>query len=494
MGRRVALVAVTAGAAMLAGCSLKDAFSGHADVVARAGGQELTVERVAAMVAPVKQIRLQREVIDRVADLWVDYQLLGQALAGGDSLLDSATVAQAMWPLVAQTVANHLHDSLVATSKPTAAQVDSAYNGNDFRYVSHILVAVRQDTIDAVKTERRRVAEGYLGQVRGGADFHQLAARVSDDPGSKPNGGRLGLVPRGIMVRPFEDAAFALQPGQISNLVETAYGYHIIWRPALAAVRDSFATELADIFAVKFDSMFLDSLTNKTGITVRGSAPAAVRAAAQNLRASKARNRTLATFRGGRLSERDFARWLQAFPMQTRGAIGSAPDSTLREFVRSIARNEMLMRTAAERRIGLTPADWDSVRVRYRQELTTMLTGMGIAPESLAADTSVRTLGRQAAAARRVDAYFADLTGNNSTRQYFEVPPFLADVLRSRAEWQVNPAGVDRALERARVLRGPETPPSPSPMMTPAPIQPGTGGPPLPEGARPVSPPQRTIR
>jgi peptidyl-prolyl cis-trans isomerase D len=478
MSRKSVFAAAVVAVVVLAGC--KEAFSGHADVVATAVGQELQVERVAGMLAPVKQIRLQREVIDRVADLWVDYQLLGQAVARGDSLFDSATVEQAMWPIYAQMLVNQLHDSMAANMKPNAQQVDSAYNSNDFRYISHILVAVRQDTSESVRNARRRVAEGYLQQVRGGADFARLASRVSDDPSSKPNGGSVGMMPRGVMVKPFEDAAFALEPGQISNLVETAYGYHILYRPRLDAIRDSFTIALEDVMAVKFDSVFLDSLTNKTQIAVRGSAPAVVRAAAQNLRAAKERNRTIATYRGGRLTESAFARWLQAFPLQTRGAIATAPDSSLIDFVKSIARNQMLMETATERGLVLPAEDRDSIEVRFRRDLTALLNGMGIAADSLAADSSA---DKAAAAARRVDLYFSDLTTNSRGRQYFEVPPFLADVLRERFDWSVSNAGVDRALERARTLRGPEEPPEaqrPPAGMQPAPVQPGAR-PPLPQ-------------
>ena len=296
-------IAVVSALVLVAGCSLRDAFTGHESVVARAGGQELTAERIASVIAPAKTVPLRREVVDRIAELWVDYQLLGQAVAAGDSLLDSATVAAASWPFVTQSLVNELHDSMVSGVKATPAQVDSAFNGGDLRYLSHILVAVRQDTTDAVKTAKRHQAEQYLAQVRRGADFAQLAGRVSEDPGSKGRGGSLGLVPRGVMMKSFEDAAFGLRPGQISDLVQTAYGYHIIWRPELAQVRDRFAAGLDTLFAERYDSLFLDSLANKTNIKVRGSAPAIVRAAAQNLRAAKGRSRTLATYHGGRLTE-----------------------------------------------------------------------------------------------------------------------------------------------------------------------------------------------
>jgi len=378
----------------------------------------------------------------------------------------------------------------VALTKPTQAQLDSAFNGNDYRYVAHILVAVRRDTVPAVLAARRRIAEGYLAQLQHGANFGDMARRVTDDPGSKANGGAY-FISRGQMVKPFEDAAFTLAAGATTpELVQSDFGFHIIRRPPLSEVRDSFSTHLEDILLGRTDSVFLDSLTNKTGISVRGRAPAIVKAAVNNLRAAKGRSRTLATWRGGSLSEHDIAIWLQAFPAQTRAMIGQAPDSTLVEFVKSIARNQQIIDAAHKRHITLSAGQRDSLRVHYRDDLRQILTGMGIAAESLAADSSVRGASRSAVASRRVDAYFTAITNTPGARQYFEVPPFLGDVLRDRFSWKINAAGVDRALERAKTLRGPETPTAPTgmPTMTPAPIQPAPGGPPV--GGRP----NRSIR
>jgi len=94
--------------------------------------------------------------------------------------------------------------------------------------VRHILVRVDPSATEKVKQATKKKAESILKKIKAGEDFAKLAAEVSDDPGSKQNGGELGFFPRGRMVKSFEDAAFALKLGQVSGLVTTQYGYHII--------------------------------------------------------------------------------------------------------------------------------------------------------------------------------------------------------------------------------------------------------------------------
>ena len=67
-----------------------------------------------------------------------------------------------------------------------------------------------------------------LERLRADEDFAEIAAEISEDPGSKDNGGDLGLFRRGQMVKPFEDAAFSLEPGTLSDLVRSDFGIHII--------------------------------------------------------------------------------------------------------------------------------------------------------------------------------------------------------------------------------------------------------------------------
>jgi peptidyl-prolyl cis-trans isomerase C len=92
---------------------------------------------------------------------------------------------------------------------------------------SHILIKVDADATEAQKTEARKKITAIQQKLKKGEDFASLAENYSEDTTSK-KGGDLGYFGRGQMVEPFEEAAFSLKPNEISDIVETQYGYHLI--------------------------------------------------------------------------------------------------------------------------------------------------------------------------------------------------------------------------------------------------------------------------
>lgn len=98
---------------------------------------------------------------------------------------------------------------------------------------SHVLVAyqgARRASATRSKDDAKKLADQLLTRLRGGAKFEDIATQHSDDPSAKTRGGDLGAFDRYTMTKAFGDAAFALDVGQISEVVETEFGFHIIKR------------------------------------------------------------------------------------------------------------------------------------------------------------------------------------------------------------------------------------------------------------------------
>lgn len=144
--------------------------------------------------------------------------------------------AQYMQPMVATF---EVVDGDPAKMVPAAideAQLRAQYDADKAKYVagdqrlaSHILVTVardaKPDAVAAAKAKAEQIAEQAKAP---GADFAALAKANSDDVGSKANGGDLGWVARGTMVKPFEDALFAMKKGEVSGPVRSDFGFHVI--------------------------------------------------------------------------------------------------------------------------------------------------------------------------------------------------------------------------------------------------------------------------
>ncbi len=103
------------------------------------------------------------------------------------------------------------------------------FQGDEKRRASHILIGFGPGATPEAKAQAKKKAEEILAEVKKNpAKFAELAKKNSQDPGSAEKGGDLGMFGRGAMVKAFEDAAYSMKPGQVSDLVQSEFGFHII--------------------------------------------------------------------------------------------------------------------------------------------------------------------------------------------------------------------------------------------------------------------------
>lgn len=124
----------------------------------------------------------------------------------------------------------YLEETLGNRIQVSDEEIQKAYDdyaSKEIATVRHILL-MTQGKNPAEKQEIRKKMEDILARARNGEDFAELAKEYTEDPGSKQNGGLYENFPKGQMVKPFEDAAFTVPVGEISDIVETRYGYHIL--------------------------------------------------------------------------------------------------------------------------------------------------------------------------------------------------------------------------------------------------------------------------
>lgn len=480
--RAVTLVALL----VLSACAgLKDALTAHVDVVARAGSQELSVSQLAKLMADA-QVPPRKDVAVAIANLWVNYQLLAIGGAKGDTATDAATVAEAMWAQVAQIKTKKFMEEL-AKKTPAAdpSTFQKHYDDGDMLAARHILFMARQGIASPTQRDSAKKLAEKIAKTLTVANFADMAKKYSAD-GSKDQGGALGVFPKGMMVKPFEAAVLALKPGQISPVVETEFGYHIILRQPYAEVAAEFAQKYGQNATQAVESTFVAGLENGAKVEVKSGAAKIVKSIGEDVDAYRDDNTMLATSRTVNLTAARMAKWIAAFPPQVRirEQIAQAPDTAMPYLVKNIMRQELLLRAADSAKLTVDTADVNGMQRSFHQAYVAGMTALKVSPAQLA-DSAKSASERERLAASRANAFLEGVLSQKE--QFVDVPEPIVLALRKKYEGRVVQAGIERAVaevekvkakaDSARKAAGPQS-------IVP---MPGEAGAP-PAGAAPAAP------
>jgi parvulin-like peptidyl-prolyl isomerase len=449
MKRNIVLAA--AAAFTISACSgLRDALNAHTDWVARASSGELSVTQLANLLGK-SRAPIRKDIAKSIANVWVDYQLLGAAAAHNDSLSDPKEIDEAMWPAIANLKARKWYD---VVSKGWGVEDTVAarqqWEKGQMLGADHILI-LTQGMNDAQKAVMKKKADS-LRRVVTPANFSATAAANSQDQQSARQGGSLGIFPRGAMVPQFEKALLALRPGEISPVIETQYGFHIIRRPTYDQVKGQLLQASRGRTVAVAESTYLAKLEQSGKIEVKKGAVATVKALGNDPDAYRHDNTVLATSTAGKFTTARLVGWLETLPPQARvlDQIKQSPDSLLVQLVRNFVKNELVLKQADSAGIKVEPAELAQLHGSFTNAVRTAWSQLGVMPQTLS-DSAKSEGDREKLAIKRIDDYFTRMV--QEAAPFVPVPTPLSNVLRGKYKYSFNDAGLDRAVQEAAKIR-----------------------------------------
>ncbi len=388
MNKKLRMATALAGLALVGACAKDEPTEG---LVARAGSHRLTVDDAVELLVDQENLPNDIEVVRSLAELWADYALLA-AEAAKDSTLAGLDLEPLVREQLDQEVIFQLRDSAIKVDTLLSdADLLAAYEREapDSRVrASHILMTFPDQATEAQRDSVRAAIESVRGRALAGESFAALARRFSKDPGTAQLGGNLGDFGRGDMVKPFEDAAFALQPGGISDVVETPYGLHVIRveskeAPGFEQVKEQFRIRLINQRYIQAESAFVAGVEERGKPTIQKGAEAVVRDVANDPAAPlsrRAARRALVSLADGAITVQDFRAVVQSQQPQFRAQVEAATDEQIRNFLKGLAQRELLLAEAEERGFETPQARVDSLVAEARSQLRTVAADIGLTP------------------------------------------------------------------------------------------------------------------
>jgi peptidyl-prolyl cis-trans isomerase C len=430
-------------ALLLASCD-----DGGSALVATAGSHELTVAQTVELTAPVSSVAADpRSVLD-VAELWIDYTLLAEALAEDPTLeqLDLTPVVQ-----------QRMDQEKVLEFRTSVVQLDTALSDSELRRryaadatdsevrVRHILLAWPQDATAAQADSVRSLARDLRARaVSGGEDFAALAREYSQDTQYAAAGGDTGYFARGEMITPVEDVAFALEPGEVSEPFESSLGVHLIRvvdrrTPSLS----DFRARLQEERTTDAEARYVVALQELSGAELADNAIAVVRRIARFPRAAMADvadDDEVIRYQGGAITVEEVRQFMLGRPSPFRITAAQASDEELRGLIlRTMLQSEILVVEAEAQGVTISEAREAEIRQEVRAQLLELARAAGLS---------------EVPSPDRVQEVVMPLL-SETLRGTREVVPLgvYAYALAQREPAEVVPEGVEAVVEQLRSLR-----------------------------------------
>jgi parvulin-like peptidyl-prolyl isomerase len=345
---------------------------GQERVLARAAGHELTVDEIVEILLRQDGLPNEPSVVAGLATFWVDYMLLAVAAQEDPELsgvsLDALLDPQFEQEMIESYMLSIVQPDTVLTEDELREEWNRAPPADSVR-ARHILLTYPAVATVAQSDSVMRVALQLLQRARAGESFAALAEQYSEDEGSAGQGGDLGFFGPGTMVPPFEEAAYALAVGEVSDPVPTTFGLHLIQvvdrtSTAFESAKDLFRNDVIIQRSISADSTFLAELDREERISVNAGAEGVLRELASSprtARGGRAMGRVLVSYADGSFTVADALEFLQTRQADFPAQVSQAPDEILTGLLQELGQTRVLASRAEESGFRATEEHRDSV-------------------------------------------------------------------------------------------------------------------------------------
>ena len=371
------------------GVSACEDGGGGAPPVASVDDYELSVDEVVDLLVDHERLPAQTDVIESLAELWIDYTLLAEA-AARDSTFGRLDLEPLVRRRIDQTMIGQLRDSVI--------QVDTSFTEDELRglYESqspelrlrarHIMLTFPPGASQSQRDSVRSMLAELGERIAAGESFEALARQHSQDRGSAPSGGDLGYFGRGDMVRPFEEALLALEPGEVSDVVQTPMGLHLIRLeerrvPEFAEIAPEFRNSVRAQRFAQAESTFVAGLESRSVPELAEGALEVTREIARapgTQLSGRAARRPLVEWSGGALTVGELQLVLQAEGAALRDQVEASPDEALTGFLMGLARRDLLVEEAVASGLGPPMERVDSLVADAAEQLRGAARSLGL--------------------------------------------------------------------------------------------------------------------
>lgn len=426
-------------------------------VLARTAGHELTVDQVVEILARQNAVPNQADIVDLLANLWIDYTLLGLS-AREDSMFATLDLAPLLRPQLEQEIIDEYINSVLqpdtAISEPNLRAMWEAAPPADSVRAQHILLAFPEQATQAQVDSMAGLAVQLQARAVAGESFEALASKYSDDSGSAVQGGDIGFFGRGMMVPEFEETAFSLAVGEVGDPVMSSFGLHVIKvtdrkATTFEAARGAFRDSLVLGRLREAESILLAEIEEEGEIEIEAGAVSVLRELASNPRTSlsgRAASRTLVSYRGGSYSVSDLLLLLNTQQADLPGQLAIAPEEALTVLLNRFGQARLVLARAAEAGIAPTEERVESLDSLTRQLVREATDELGLRRISLLeGETADDALDRTTLQIlREISA---------GTRDVMQMAGIIV-ALREEADSEIVQSAIGATVERIDDLRG----------------------------------------